>query len=119
MSATAIIQRLRRLVIGPPRDPMKPDIRRSIALVGFYAWVGLGADPLSSTMYGPEEAFKALGPHTHLALYLAAATALTTRPPDKSGTVRTTSPAKMSCEKAPGLVCPRAGTSRSSFQWCR
>ncbi len=56
---------------------MKPDIRRSIALVGFYAWVGLGADPLSSTMYGPEEAFKALGPHTHLALYLAGATALT------------------------------------------
>ena len=56
---------------------MKPDIRRSIALVGFYAWVGLGADPLSSTMYGPEEAFRALGGHTHLALYLAAATALT------------------------------------------
>ncbi len=56
---------------------MKPDVRRSIALVGFYAWVGLGADPLSSTMYGPEEAFRALGPHTHLALYLAGATALT------------------------------------------
>jgi amino acid transporter len=40
--------------------------------------VGLGADGLSSSSYGPEEAYKALGsPYHHLALYLALATAAT------------------------------------------
>jgi amino acid transporter len=32
-----------------------------MSLVAFLAWVGLGADGLSSSAYGPEEAFKALG----------------------------------------------------------
>src|SRR5215468_6366902 len=32
-----------------------------MSLVAFLAWVGLGADGLSSSSYGPEEAFKALG----------------------------------------------------------
>ena len=41
------------------------------------AWIGLGADGLSSSSYGPEEAFRALGSHTYLALFLALATALT------------------------------------------
>lgn len=35
------------------------------------AWVGLGADGLSSANYGPPEAFLSLGDHWHLALYLA------------------------------------------------
>ena len=48
-----------------------------MALVAFIAWVGLGADGLSSSAYGPEEAFRALGTHTHFGLYLAIATALT------------------------------------------
>lgn len=69
--------RLKRLVVGPPRDPLAPETRQRIALVAFLAWVGLGADGLSSANYGPEEAFLALGTHTHLALYLAVATALT------------------------------------------
>lgn len=46
-------------------------------LVAFLAWVGLGADGLSSACYGPEIAFLALGQHTHLALYLAIAIAIT------------------------------------------
>ena len=46
-------------------------------LVAFLAWVGLGADGLSSSCYGPEEAFLALGQYPHLGLYLAGATALT------------------------------------------
>src|SRR3954471_8806089 len=32
-----------------------------MSLIAFLAWVGLGADGLSSSAYGPEEAFKALG----------------------------------------------------------
>ena len=50
---------------------------KHIALIAFFAWVGLGADGLSSSCYGPEEAFLALGAHTHLGLYLAMATAVT------------------------------------------
>lgn len=68
---------LKRLFLGAPLDPLAPGMRSHIALVAFLAWVGLGADGLSSANYGPEEAFLALGTHTHLALYLALATAVT------------------------------------------
>ncbi len=69
--------RLRRLLLGKPLDPNNAQTRQSIALVAFLAWVGLGADGLSSSSYGPEEAFKALGVHTHFGLYLAIVTAIT------------------------------------------
>ncbi len=68
---------MRRLIIGAPRDPLNPDTRRHIVLVAFLAWIGLGADGLSSSCYGPEEAFLALGAHTQLGIYLAIATAVT------------------------------------------
>ena len=42
-----------------------------MSLIAFLAWVGLGADGLSSSAYGPEEAFRALGEHTYLAVALA------------------------------------------------
>lgn len=70
-------QRLRTLLLGRPRDPLSPETRQHITLVALLAWVGLGADGLSSSSYGPEEAFKALGSHTELALFLAIATAVT------------------------------------------
>ena len=69
--------KIRRLLLGKPRDPMKKDTRKHIALIAFLAWIGLGADGLSSSSSGPEQAFYALGPHTHLALYLAILTAIT------------------------------------------
>ncbi len=58
-------------------EPGKAETRRQVVLAAFLAWVGLGADGLSSSCYGPEQAFLALGSHTHLGLYLALATALT------------------------------------------
>ena len=69
--------KVRDLVLGRALDPLKTETRHSLALVAFLAWVGLGADGLSSSAYGPEEAFKALGVHTHFGLYLAIATAVT------------------------------------------
>jgi amino acid transporter len=42
-----------------------------VSLIAFLAWVGLGADGLSSSAYGPEEAYLALGDHFFLALPLA------------------------------------------------
>jgi amino acid transporter len=71
------LSKLRELVVGKPRDPMDPATRRHIALIAFFAWVGLGADGLSSANYGPEVAYLALGANTHLGLYLAAATVVT------------------------------------------
>jgi amino acid transporter len=72
-----IFSRLWKLAVGSPRNPFNPETFRSIALIAFLAWVGLGADGLSSSCYGPEQAFLALGTHTHLALYVAIATAVT------------------------------------------
>jgi amino acid transporter len=69
--------KVKRTLIGKPRDVKDPSIFHKIALIPILAWIGLGADGLSSASYGPEEAFKVLGKHTYLALALAVATALT------------------------------------------
>lgn len=69
--------KFRELVLGAPRDPFNPKTRQHIALAALLAWVGLGADGLSSSAYGPEAAFVALGEHTHLSLYMAVVTAIT------------------------------------------
>lgn len=78
-SGSAVIryEQVRKWVIGAPLDPLSQSTRQHIALAAFIAWVGLGADGLSSSAYGPEEAFKALGEHAHLGLYMALATAAT------------------------------------------
>jgi amino acid transporter len=52
---------LARRVFGRARDLRDPKVFHQMSLVAFLAWVGLGADGLSSSSYGPEEAFKALG----------------------------------------------------------
>jgi amino acid transporter len=64
-------------LFGQPLNPLDPKTRHAIAVTPLLAWVGLGADGLSSSCYGPEEAFLALGQHSPLALFLAFATALT------------------------------------------
>lgn len=77
MTQPSLFSKVRNFLIGAPRNPLNPEMRHHIALIAFLAWVGLGADGLSSSCYGPEEAFVALGVHTHLSLYLAIATAFT------------------------------------------
>lgn len=69
--------RVRHAVLGPPRDLHDPHLGRKVSLIAFLAWVGLGADGLSSSAYGPEEAFRSLGEHSYLAVGLALATAAT------------------------------------------
>jgi amino acid transporter len=68
---------LRRALFGAPKDVRDPHAMHKLSLVAFLAWVGLGADGLSSSAYGPDESFRALGEHTGLAFFLALATALT------------------------------------------
>ncbi|MFL5392433.1 MAG: APC family permease [Myxococcales bacterium] len=70
-------QKLIRALLGGPKDILDPQLFQHIALAAFLAWVGLGADGLSSSAYGPEEAFKNLGSHQYLAVFLAIATGIT------------------------------------------
>ncbi len=72
-----MLARLRGLLLGGPKNLLDPRIHHNLALVALLAWVGLGADGLSSSSYGPEEAFLNLSGHFHLALYLMVATVVT------------------------------------------
>jgi amino acid transporter len=74
---SSLLEKVRQTVVGAPRDIKDPSIFHKISLVPLLAWIGLGADGLSSSSYGPEEAFRALGQHTYLAIFLALATSLT------------------------------------------
>jgi len=68
---------LKNILVGKPRDPTDPRVFHHVTLIAFLAWVGLGADGLSSSAYGPEEAFKALGDHIYLAVFLTLMVAAT------------------------------------------
>jgi Amino acid permease len=70
-------RKISEMIFGAPLDPFSKETRRHVVLVAFLAWIGLGADGLSSSCYGPEEAFLALGESRQLGLYLAIATAVT------------------------------------------
>src|SRR5437868_12930749 len=59
--------RLKTALFGKARDLHDRRIFHTISLIPFLAWVGLGADGLSSSAYGPEEAFKTIGVHKYLA----------------------------------------------------
>ena len=67
----------RRTIIGAKKNIEDPSIFHKIALFPLLAWIGLGADGVSSSSYGPPEAFVALGEHTYLAIFLALGTAFT------------------------------------------
>ena len=69
--------RLKTVLIGKSRDLSDQGIFHKLSLIAFFAWVGLGADGLSSSCYGPEEAFKALDGHIYLSLIVAAASVVT------------------------------------------
>jgi hypothetical protein len=68
---------VKRLLFGRPRDLTDQSVFHRLALVPLLAWIGLGADGLSSSSYGPDEAFRTLGPHTYLAVGLAFLTTVT------------------------------------------
>ena len=76
-SEESFSKKLKHTILGAPRTIKDPGVFHRISLIAFLAWVGLGADGLSSSAYGPEEAFRALGEHTYLAIALLIATAFT------------------------------------------
>lgn len=73
-----VFQKIKDVIIGKALRPQDQNLAHSMSLIAFFAWVGLGADGLSSSCYGPEEAYLALqGGHSHLSIFVAIATALT------------------------------------------
>ncbi len=72
-----LFDQLKRAVIGAPRSLHDRKIFHKLSLIAFFAWIGLGADGLSSSCYGPQESFLALHGHIYLGLFVALATALT------------------------------------------
>ncbi|MFA6924321.1 MAG: amino acid permease [Bacteroidales bacterium] len=70
-------KKLRNFFIGRARDLTDKSIFHKISLVAFFAWIGLGSDGITSSCYGPEEAYRNLMTHTSLAIFVAFATAFT------------------------------------------
>jgi amino acid transporter len=69
--------RLKRIFIGKSRSLNDRHIFHKLSLIAFFAWVGLGADGITSSCYGPSEAFQVLASHHALSIFVALFTALT------------------------------------------
>jgi amino acid transporter len=77
MENGSLFRRIKRVLFGAPRDLFDPKIFHNLSLVAFFAWVGLGADGITSSCYGPEEAYLALGSHAVLAIFVAVMSVVT------------------------------------------
>lgn len=76
-STDNVFHRIKRSVIGSARTLDDSSVFHKMSLIAFFAWVGLGADGLSSSCYGPEEAFRALHQYPALGMLIGLASALT------------------------------------------
>jgi amino acid transporter len=61
------LARAGRWLLGAPKNLRDRRIFHKIALIPVLAWVGMGADGLSSSAYGPEESFRVLQQHLYIA----------------------------------------------------
>ena len=77
MIITNIIEKIKRVFIGSARSINDPGIFHKLSLIAFFAWVGLGSDGLTSSCYGPEQAFLTLQNHIFLGVFVALATVVT------------------------------------------
>lgn len=71
------IVKLKNIFIGRAKTLQDKSVFHKLSLVAFFAWIGLGADGISSSCYGPEEAFRNLVGHPMLAIFVALGTVFT------------------------------------------
>ena len=71
------IERVRHLLVGNARDLKDENIFQKVTLIAILAWIGLGSDGLSSSCYGPEEAYRVLGNYHGMTIFIAFAVVLT------------------------------------------
>jgi len=69
--------KFKNIFIGKAKTIQDKSIFHKLSLVAFFAWIGLGADGISSSCYGPEEAYRNLEGHTMLAIFVALGTVFT------------------------------------------
>lgn len=69
--------RLKKFFLGRALNPFDSTIFHHVSLVAFFAWVGLGSDGLSSSVYGPAEAYTVLHQYPYLALFVGLASVIT------------------------------------------
>jgi len=74
---SAFLVKLKKIFIGKAKTLQDKSIFHKLSLVAFFAWIGLGADGISSSCYGPEEAFRNLVGHPMLAIFVAMGTVFT------------------------------------------
>jgi len=72
-----ILERMKNIFIGKAKTLQDTSLFHKLSLVAFFAWIGLGADGISSSCYGPEEAFRNLSGHPMLAIFVALGTVFT------------------------------------------
>jgi amino acid transporter len=70
-------EKLKNTFIGKAKTIQDKGLFHKLTLVAFFAWIGLGADGISSSCYGPEEAFRNLQGHPSLAIFVALGTVFT------------------------------------------
>ncbi len=69
-SKKSVFSILKSIIIGKPKNPEDHSIFHKLTLVALFAWVGLGADPLSSSCYGPEQSFRIVTQYPYLSLFI-------------------------------------------------
>ncbi len=67
----------KKWVIGATLNPLDSRVFHHVSLVAFFALVGLGSDGLSSSVYGPAEAFSVLHHYPYLAILVGLASVFT------------------------------------------
>ena len=63
-----VVHMIRGMIIGKAKNPVDRSVFHNLSLIAFFAWVGLGADGLSSSCYGPEQTFLVLHQYPSLSL---------------------------------------------------
>lgn len=77
INVIALSKKLKTRIIGDAKNPFDSTLFHKLSLVALFAWIGLGSDALSSSSYGPAEAFLALGTHPFLGVFVALSIVLT------------------------------------------
>ena len=72
-----LVGRIKNIFIGKAKTLQDKSLFHKLSLVAFFAWIGLGADGITSSCYGPEEAFRHLEGHPMLAIFVALGTVFT------------------------------------------
>ncbi len=73
----SIVKRIKTIIFGGKHNIDDSSLFHKLTLIAFFAWIGLGADGLSSSCYGPEEAFIAVHGHVYLSVFVALMSGIT------------------------------------------